>query len=72
MNYSVVPAYIGHYVHQSEETYLRRKINLPTDDTGIFRNNDVKNIHNSSNSHENLFPKNKYSENIKKFLESKV
>ena len=68
MNYSTVPAYIAHYAYQSEETYLRRKVNLPTDDTGIFRNNDVKNIHNCWNSHENLFPKNKYSENIKKFL----
>jgi hypothetical protein len=71
VNHSIVPAYIAHYIHQSEETYLRRKINLPTDDTGIFRNNDVKNIHNYSNSHENLFPKNKYSEIVKKFLESK-
>ena len=72
VNHSIVPAYIAHYIHQSEETYLRRKINLPTDDTGIFRNNDVINIHNYSNSHENLFPKNKYSEIVKKFLESKV
>jgi len=71
VNYSIAPAYIAHYVNQSEESYLRRKINLPTDDTGIFRNNDVKNIHNNSNSHENLFPKNKYSEIVKKFLESK-
>jgi len=72
MNYSIVPAYIAHYVNQSEETYIRRKIHLPTDDTGVFRNNDVTNIHNNSNSHENLFPKNKYSEIVKKFLESKV
>ena len=71
VNYSIAPAYIAHYVNQSEETYLRRKIHLPTDDTGVFRNNDVKNIHNNSNSHENLFPKNKYSEFVKKFLESK-
>ena len=72
INYSIAPAYIAHYINQSEETYLKRKINLPTDDTGVFRNNDVKNIHNNSNSHENLFPKNKYSGNVKKFLESKV
>jgi hypothetical protein len=68
MNYLIVPAYIAHYAYQSEETYLRRKVNLPTDDTGIFRNNDIQNIHNCWNGHENLFPKNKYSENIKKFL----
>ena len=70
LNYTQVPAYIAHYAHQSEETYLRRKVNLPTDDTGIFRNNDVKNLHNCWNGHENLFPKNKYSENVKKFLKS--
>ena len=72
MNYSIVPAYIAHYVNQSEETYIKRKVNLPSDDTGNFRNNDVQNIHNYHNSHENLFPKNKYSENVKKFLESKL
>ena len=72
VNYSISPAYIAHYVNQSEETYLRRKVNLPTDDTGNFRNNDIKNIHNYHNSNENLFPKNKYSEIVKKFLESKV
>jgi hypothetical protein len=71
-NHSIVPAYIAHYLNQSEETYIRRNVNLPSDDTGIFRSNDVKNIHNNSNSHENLFPKNKYSEIVKKFLESKV
>jgi hypothetical protein len=72
VNYSISPAYIAHYVNQSEETYLRRKVNLPADDTGNFRNNDIKNIHNYYNSNENLFPKNKYSEIVKKFLESKV
>jgi hypothetical protein len=71
MNYSIVPAYIAHYINQSEESYLRRKVNLPADDTGIFRNNDVKNIHNYGNNHENLFAKNKYAENVKKFLEGK-
>jgi hypothetical protein len=36
INYSIAPAYIAHYINQSEETYLRRKIHLPTDDSGIF------------------------------------
>jgi hypothetical protein len=72
VKYSISPAYIAHYVNQSEESYLRRKVNLPADDTGIFRNNDIKNIHNYYNNVENLFPKNKYSEIVKKFLESKV
>jgi hypothetical protein len=71
MEYFKVPAYIAHYAWQSEETYIRRKINLPTDDTGIFRNNDIENIHNNANDNENLYPKNKYAENIKHFLDCK-
>jgi hypothetical protein len=70
LEYFNVPAYIAHYACQSEETYLRRKINLPRDDTGTFRNNDVKNIHNNYNNNDNLYPKNKYAENVKKFLET--
>ena len=68
LNYTQVPAFIAHHANQSEESYIRRKVNLPRDDSNAFRNNDVKNIHNCWNGHENLFPKNKYSENIKKFL----
>jgi hypothetical protein len=29
MNYTQVPAFIAHYANQSEESYIRRKVNLP-------------------------------------------
>lgn len=65
-------AYIAHYVNQSEETFIKRKINLPSDDRGIMRNfkeSEVKEIHKQFNDIENNQPKNKYSKNIKLFLE---
>lgn len=64
------PAYIAHYSYQSEETYLNRKINLPRDDTSTLREKD-ENIHTKHNEIVNEDPKNKYSENIKKFIEFK-
>ena len=63
------PAYIAHYYTQSEETYTKRKLSVPRDDTGEMRSGDVKTIHNSSNDIDNLHPKSRYSENIKRFLE---
>jgi hypothetical protein len=64
-----VPAYIGHYVNQSEETYIKRKVNLPRDDNGEKRHQEnIKNIHNQFNSIENSYPKNKYAIKIKIFL----
>jgi hypothetical protein len=65
------PMYIAHYVYQSEESYTKRKINLPRDDTGELRGGDAKTIHNSYNDIDNLQVKMKYSQNIKKFLESR-
>ena len=65
------PAYIAHYCIQSEETYLKRKVVLPADDTGNkrpFNVSNIKSIHKMYNEVENLYPKTKYSENIKKFL----
>jgi hypothetical protein len=65
-------AYIAHYVNQSEETFTKRKINLPSDDRGIMRNfkeSDIKNIHQQFNEVENNQPKNRYSKNIQIFLE---
>jgi hypothetical protein len=67
-------AYIAHYVNQSEETFIKRKINVPRDDRGTIRQfdiNDIENIHNQFNDVENNYPKNKYSEKIKFFLEEK-
>jgi len=60
-------AYIAHYIYQSEETYLRRKINLIGDD-GIKRVNLGKEIHNHFNERTNIQPQ-KYVKQIKKFLE---
>jgi hypothetical protein len=59
-------AYIAHYVFQSEETYLKRKVNLVGDD-GIQRINMGKDIHNHYNDIENLQPQ-KYITQIKEFL----
>ena len=66
------PAYIAHYVNQSEETFIKRKINLPSDDRGIMRDfdiNQIKNIHLQFNDVENNQLKIKYSKNIHGFLE---
>ena len=68
ISYKNVDAYIAHYVHQSEQTYIRRKILLPQDDTGTMRSKDP-NIHNYYNDVDNDMPKKKYTHNIKKFME---
>jgi hypothetical protein len=64
--YNKAPAYIAHYVFQSEETYLNRKINIKADD-GSTRANLGKEIHSHYNDVVNLHPQ-KYVENIKNFL----
>jgi hypothetical protein len=72
LTFSQVPAYIAHYVNQSEETFIKRKIQLPRDDRGVMRNfniDDITNIHNEFNDIENNEPKIKYANNIKSFLE---
>jgi hypothetical protein len=61
------PAYIAHYVYQSEESYINRKINLMGDD-GRIRDNMGKEIHNHYNDVVNLQPQ-KYVNQIKQFLE---
>jgi hypothetical protein len=68
--YSQVPAYIAHYIYQSQETYINRKIKLPTDDSGIIRSLD-KDIHTKYNDIENNDPKNKYSERLNQ-IERKI
>jgi hypothetical protein len=72
ISYNYSPAYIAHYVNQSEETYRRRKGVLPKDDNGGFRqitDNDINNLHNQFNDIDNLDPKTRYADNIKQFLE---
>ena len=70
LEYSKVHAYVAHYVFQSEETYINRKLKLPRDDTSSFRKED-KNIHDKHNEVDNLSVKNKYLDNLKKILEPK-
>jgi hypothetical protein len=62
------PAFIAHYVYQCEETYIKRKINLPKDDDNGYRKIDKK-IHTYHNVVENHLLKEKYSHLIKEFLE---
>jgi hypothetical protein len=69
ISYLNAPAYIAHYVNQSEETYVKRKVNLPRDDTGEKRHQEnIKDIHNQFNLIENIYPKNKYASKVKIFL----
>jgi len=64
--YYISPAYIAHYVYQSEETYIKRKINI-IGDNGIKRPNLGKEIHKHYNDTKNLQPQ-KYIKRIKQFL----
>jgi hypothetical protein len=61
------PAYIAHYVFQSEETYVKRKIDLMADD-GTTRTNKGKDVHNHYNDVVNTQPQ-KYITQIKEFLQ---
>jgi hypothetical protein len=63
------PAFIAHYVYQSEESYINRKINLPRDDNSLFRQME-ENIHSKHNEVENVSVKNKYAERISTLLQS--
>jgi len=65
--YSQSPAYIAHYVFQSENTYKKRKIDKIGDD-GIKRRDMGKEIHNHYNDVINVQPQ-KYIDRIKEFLQ---
>ena len=69
VEYFKVNEYIAHYVYQSEETYINRKLKLPTDDTNVFRNKD-KNIHQHHNEVNNTSVIDKYLYQIKDVLSS--
>lgn len=65
------PIYIAHYMIQSKETYIRRRCNIPRDDTGTFRGitqNDINDIHLLSNNVDNLQPKIQYEHKIAEFF----
>lgn len=66
MPFYKAPAYIAHYVYQSEESYIKRKVNLPADN-GTIRGNMGKEIHNYYNDGINTQPQ-KYVQQIKEFL----
>jgi hypothetical protein len=80
IDYNLSLAYIAHYYIQSEETYLKRKINLPRDDWGTFRDKNVTiynnpitkthTIHSDFNDIINTSVRDKYSEKIKLYLKS--
>lgn len=67
IEYNKCAAFIAHYVFQSEESYINRKINLPRDDNSMYRKIE-ENIHDKHNSSENELVKNKYANKIKLFL----
>jgi len=64
--YYQAPAYIAHFLYQSEETYKKRKLDLIGDD-GRRRGDMGKDIHNHYNDIINLQPQ-KYVKQIKQFL----
>lgn len=68
IEYRKCAAFIAHYVYQSEESYINRKINLPRDDNSLYRKIE-ENIHTKHNSTDNEFVKNKYAKGIKWLLE---
>jgi hypothetical protein len=68
LQYGAVPAYIAHYVNQSEETYIKRR-SLPRDDTGTIRELVPFNeLHKEYNNSINLYPSERYSATIKRIL----
>jgi len=60
-------AFIAHYIYQSEETYMQRKIIIPQDDTGAKREID-KELHSKYNDMENNLLREKYAFQIRRFL----
>jgi len=68
IDFNKCPAFIAHYVYQSEESYINRKINLPRDDNSLYRKIE-DNIHAKHNSSENDMVKSKYANGIKWLLD---
>lgn len=68
IDFNKCPAFIAHYVYQSEESYINRKINLPRDDNSLYRQIE-ENIHAKHNSTKNDLVKTKYANGIKWLLE---
>lgn len=67
LDYKQVPAFIAHYINQSEETYRNRKLKLPRDDLLGNRTIDL-NMHKQYNDVDNFLVRDKYAERIRHFL----
>jgi hypothetical protein len=80
IDFNKAKIFIAHYYIQSEETYTNRKLNLPRDDWGTFRDKKITvtgvpitenySIHSEFNDTINTLVKDKYSNKIKEFLKS--
>jgi hypothetical protein len=60
-------AFLAHYIYQSEETYMQRKINRPTDDTGGMRELE-KTLHSQYNNVNTHIMRDKYARLLRYFL----
>ncbi len=69
IDYKNAPAFIAHYVHQSEESYINRKIKLPMDShtSNSFRMFD-QHMHRLYNDVDNFLVRDKYAGKIKHLL----
>jgi hypothetical protein len=67
IDYKDAPAFIAHYVHQSEESYINRKVKLPMDTHSSFRKFDQQ-MHSLYNDVDNFLVRDKYAERVKHFL----
>lgn len=80
INFEKAQVFVAHYVVQSEEIYAERKLNLPRDDNGEYRNNkitwvidnssNIDTLHKLHNDTINTLVKIRYSEKIKNYLEN--
>jgi hypothetical protein len=69
-SYKDIDAYVAHYLYQSYETYIKRKIKLPRDDNNMFRDLIQKEtFHLLHNTIENFLIKQKYNEKNKLLLD---
>ena len=67
IDYKDAPAFISHYINQSEETYRNRKLKLPRDDLLSNRTIDL-NMHKQYNDVDNFLVRDKYAERIRHLL----
>jgi len=67
IDYKDAPAFIAHYVHQSEESYINRKVKLPMDSHNSYRGVDQQ-MHKHYNDVDNFLVRNKYATRTRHFL----